>query len=203
MLPDTETSSVVVCLLLIFVNWLVPVTCQHPLLGMIEVAGNIHMSNTSPADIRGVGDEIHIKSCIASYQLPPNELIASYQQYNVVLKSTSATVPAILYDFCTQLLFNGKLVVHANSVPPTILVEHFKWQVHRGHFPLAPEFKETHTFGTAYVIKVHMDPVVGCVDFVEVVDPEMKTVSVSFALLEWSPGCHVSSVWWQIGSGRH
>ena len=145
---------------------------------MIKVTGNVHMSNTSPEDIHGAADEIHIKTCIVSYQLPDDVSSSAHQQYNIVLKSTSAHVPAILYDFCTQVFFSGQLITHPDSKPPTILVERSNWQVHRGHFPLAHKFEETHTFGTAYVVKVELCPILGCVRCVEVVDTKMNVVSL-------------------------
>ncbi|OAV86869.1 hypothetical protein PTTG_29689 [Puccinia triticina 1-1 BBBD Race 1] len=143
-------------------------------LRMIEFAGNIHLSNTHQFNIQAVGHEIHIKTCVASHQLPPESQMTTFPEYQFILHSSATGVPAILYDFCTQVFFFGRLLVHSNSTHPIVRVERFKWQVHRGELALAEEFEETHAFGTVYVVKVHIEPVVGCVGYVEVVDTEMN-----------------------------
>ena len=155
---------------------------------MIEAAASFLLSNA--ITLYNVGCEIHIKTPIALFHLPPP--LNNYQSYLIVLKSTEASVPSKLTVPSNQVFFCGKMAICPKSDQPTITVEEHSWIVHQGQLPNLHEYEKAHVWGRARVLNVHWQPFQECVSMIDVFGFNKSQVRSFFKRLE-ERGLHQSS----------
>lgn len=139
---------------------------------MIEIAANLLLANTR--SIQRVGDEIHLGTPIASFNLPPS--FTGYQEYHVVLKFHDPDIPAIFDNTLSQIFLCGKLSLCPVSNQPTITVENLNWYIHHGELPDLYQYENAQVFGMARVVQVHWHPIHERVSHLEIVDNTIKQV---------------------------